>query len=120
VAFSKAFWDSSDIEPYSLNSRVPGGFAWITRKRNCSIGLFEPLEESSSIRHTSFPEESSVSNSAISILSYATVDLRAEYPFTKAWRAQARIANLFDRDYETLAFFNQPGRSLFLTLRYQP
>jgi len=48
------------------------------------------------------------------------VDLRAEYPFTKAWRAQARIANLFDRDYETLAFFNQPGRSLFLTLRYQP
>lgn len=51
---------------------------------------------------------------------YATVDLRAEYAFAKAWRAQARIENLLDKDYETAAFFNQPGRSYFVTLRYQP
>ena len=51
---------------------------------------------------------------------YATVDLRAEYALARDWRLQARVENLFDKDYETAAFFNQPGRSLFVTLRYQP
>lgn len=51
---------------------------------------------------------------------YTTVDLRAEYAFAKDWRVQARIENLLDKDYETAAFYNQPGRSLYLTLRYQP
>lgn len=51
---------------------------------------------------------------------YATIDLRAEYALAKDWRLQARVENLLDKDYETAAFFNQPGRSLYLTLRYQP
>ncbi|HHM06180.1 MAG TPA: TonB-dependent vitamin B12 receptor [Gammaproteobacteria bacterium] len=51
---------------------------------------------------------------------YATVDLRAEYALTGNWRVQARLENLLDKDYETAAYFNQPGRSLYLTLRYQP
>jgi vitamin B12 transporter len=51
---------------------------------------------------------------------YVTVDLRAEYLFPKAWRLQARVENLFDENYETAAFYNQPGRGLYLTLRYQP
>ena len=51
---------------------------------------------------------------------YATVTLRGEYVPAKAWRVQARIENLFDKEYETAAFFNQPGRSFFVTLRYQP
>jgi len=52
--------------------------------------------------------------------SYATLGLRGEYALDKDWRVQARIENLFDKDYETAAFFNQPGRNLYLTLRYQP
>lgn len=51
---------------------------------------------------------------------YATLDLRAEYTLAKDWRVQGRIENLLDKDYESAAFFNQPGRSLYLTLRYQP
>lgn len=51
---------------------------------------------------------------------YATLDLRAEYLLARNCRLQARIGNLLDKDYETAAFFNQPGRSLFVTLRYQP
>lgn len=51
---------------------------------------------------------------------YATLDLRADYKLAKDWLVQAKAANLFDRDYETAAFYNQPGRSLFVTLRYQP
>ncbi|HMB60699.1 MAG TPA: TonB-dependent vitamin B12 receptor [Xanthomonadales bacterium] len=51
---------------------------------------------------------------------FATFDLRGEYNVAKDWRLQARIENLLDKNYETAAFYNQPGRSLFLTLRYQP
>ncbi len=51
---------------------------------------------------------------------YATLDLRADYKLAKDWLVQAKAANLFDRDYETAAFYNQPRRSLFVTLRYQP
>jgi len=51
---------------------------------------------------------------------YALVDLRAEYDFTESLRLQGRIEKLFDEDYETAAFYNQPGRSFYLTLRYQP
>lgn len=51
---------------------------------------------------------------------YATLDIRTEYALAKAWRVQGRIENLFNKHYETAAFFNQPGRSLYLTLRYQP
>jgi len=51
---------------------------------------------------------------------YVKVDLRAEYLINPQWRIQGRIENLFDKDYETAAFFNQPGRNFFVTLRYQP
>lgn len=51
---------------------------------------------------------------------YTLVDLRGEMKVAQDWRIQARIANLFSEDYETAAFFNQPGRSLIVTLRYQP
>lgn len=51
---------------------------------------------------------------------YVTVDLRAELDLAQAWRVQARVENLLDTDYETAAYFNQPGRSLYLTLRYKP
>lgn len=51
---------------------------------------------------------------------YGLVDLHAEYRLTRDLRLQARVENLFDRDYETVSLYNQPGRSLFVTLRYQP
>ncbi|WP_196778960.1 TonB-dependent vitamin B12 receptor [Lysobacter silvisoli] len=51
---------------------------------------------------------------------YGTVDLRAEYALTPSWTLQARLANVFDRDYETISFYNQPGREWFLTVRYAP
>ena len=50
----------------------------------------------------------------------ATLDLRAEYALTRSLTLQGRVANVFDRDYETVAFYNQPGREWFVTLRYAP
>lgn len=51
---------------------------------------------------------------------YGRLDLRAEWLFAKEWRLQGRIANLLAHDYETAKFYNQPGQTFFLTLRYQP
>jgi vitamin B12 transporter len=51
---------------------------------------------------------------------YATIDLRGEYAITKDWRVQARIGNLFDRTYETAAYYNQPGLNAFVSVLYQP
>lgn len=51
---------------------------------------------------------------------YATTDLRASYAFAAGWTVEGRVANAFDRRYETVYYFNQPGRSWYLTLRYSP
>jgi vitamin B12 transporter len=51
---------------------------------------------------------------------YATLDVRGEYRFSDVWTLQAGLANVFDRDYETAAFYNQPGRTYQLRLRYAP
>lgn len=51
---------------------------------------------------------------------YGTLDLRAEYAITADWSLQARAANVFDKRYETMAWYNQPGREYQLNLRYAP
>jgi vitamin B12 transporter len=49
---------------------------------------------------------------------FTLLGLRAEYRLATTWRIQARVENLFDTKYETVAFYNQPGRAAWLTLRY--
>ncbi|MEO7052333.1 MAG: TonB-dependent vitamin B12 receptor [Rhodanobacter sp.] len=51
---------------------------------------------------------------------YSTTDLRAYWHFSSAWQVEARLANVFGRDYETVYYYNQPGRAWYLTLRYSP
>lgn len=51
---------------------------------------------------------------------YTTVDVYADYALNKAWKLQSRLINVTDRQYETLLGYNQPGRGVFVTLRYQP
>lgn len=51
---------------------------------------------------------------------YTTVDLRGEYSVGDAWRLQVRLENIFDKQYETAAFYNQPGRGILLSLHYKP
>jgi vitamin B12 transporter len=48
------------------------------------------------------------------------VDLRAEAGVSEDWRLQLRVANLLDKRYETISFYNQPGSAVYLTLRYAP
>jgi len=51
---------------------------------------------------------------------YVTVDLQARYAVSKDWSVQASIVNAGDVSYQTAYGYNQPGRSAYLTLRYQP
>jgi vitamin B12 transporter len=51
---------------------------------------------------------------------YGTLDLRAEAPLSRSMRLQLRAANVLDKRYETVAWYNQPGRALYFTLRYEP
>jgi vitamin B12 transporter len=50
---------------------------------------------------------------------FGTLDLRASYRIDNAWLLQGRCENLFDKGYETAAYYNQPGQSFYLTLSYQ-
>lgn len=56
---------------------------------------------------------------SVELGSYVTLDLRAEYQVARDLRLQLRVENVFDEDYHTVAFFNQPGRGAYVTLRWQ-
>jgi vitamin B12 transporter len=51
---------------------------------------------------------------------YNTLDLHADYQVSADWTVQARINNLTNKRYETAYGYNQQGRALFVTLRWQP
>ena len=50
---------------------------------------------------------------------YGLVDLRLEWTLSPAWTLQAKANNVFDRSYETVAWYNQPGREYALALQYR-
>ena len=49
---------------------------------------------------------------------FATLDLRADWRFSKEWSVAVRLNNVTDKKYETVYGYNQPGREGYLTLRY--
>ncbi|MBE1162463.1 TonB-dependent receptor [Dyella sp. 7MK23] len=51
---------------------------------------------------------------------YATTDFRASYTFAPGWQVEGKLANAFDHRYETTYYYNQLGRTWYLTLRYTP
>jgi vitamin B12 transporter len=50
---------------------------------------------------------------------YLTVDLLTQWAFGGGWSLEARAGNLFDRAYQTAAYFAQDGRHYGVTVRYQ-
>jgi len=51
---------------------------------------------------------------------YATLDMRADWRFATEWTLGARLNNVADKAYETVYGYNQPGRELYVSLRYAP
>ena len=56
----------------------------------------------------------------LNVSGYTTADFRLGYQLTKGLSLQAKVGNLFDKEYETAAFFPQDGRNYMLTLSYTP
>jgi vitamin B12 transporter len=54
------------------------------------------------------------------LAAYAKLDLRAGVQLGRDLLLQGRVENLLDQDYETASHYNQPGRSLFVSLNYRP
>jgi vitamin B12 transporter len=50
---------------------------------------------------------------------YGTMDVRLEYALTGDWTLQAKAANVFDKDYETVQWYNAPGREYTVSIRWQ-
>lgn len=51
---------------------------------------------------------------------YGLVNASLVYRPARDWRVEARVDNLLDKNYEQAYGYNTPGRSLFVSLRYQP
>lgn len=49
---------------------------------------------------------------------YATADLRGEWQWARDWTLAARVNNVFDKRYETVFGYNQPGREAYVSLRW--
>jgi vitamin B12 transporter len=55
----------------------------------------------------------------IALGGYGLVHVRAAWPLAHGWALEARVENLFDREYELAHRFNTPGRSGIVTLRWR-
>ena len=51
---------------------------------------------------------------------FSTLDLRTEYAIGKNWSIAAKVANVFDKKYETNKGYNQDGINGMLTIKYAP
>lgn len=56
----------------------------------------------------------------VRISGFGLVDLRMDHYLTPDWAVRGKISNLFDKDYQTRAGYNEPGIELFLSIVYQP
>lgn len=48
------------------------------------------------------------------------LDLRMGYRFSSRLQVQGVVENVLDKTYQTVSTYNQPGRSVYVTVRYQP
>ncbi|WP_067061112.1 TonB-dependent receptor domain-containing protein [Roseateles chitosanitabidus] len=51
---------------------------------------------------------------------YGLLNLDAQVAVAKDWRVQLNLDNAFDRKIQTANFYQQAGRTVFVTLRYSP
>lgn len=56
----------------------------------------------------------------VRVAGYGTMDLRMAWAFHADWTLEARATNVFDKVYETVNWYTQPGREYGLALRWRP
>ena len=55
----------------------------------------------------------------IALAGYGLLHARVSWPLARGWELEARVENLFDREYELAHAFNTPGRSGTVALRWR-
>ncbi|MCB1876919.1 MAG: TonB-dependent receptor [Chromatiales bacterium] len=50
---------------------------------------------------------------------FARLDLNARYALDRRWTIRLTLDNVFDKDYETVESYNEPGRTAMLSIAYQ-
>lgn len=56
----------------------------------------------------------------IKLNSYYSIDVFAGYRIDSDWQINASVKNILDEEYQTAAYFNQPGRNYLVTIAYKP
>ncbi|MFA5982474.1 MAG: TonB-dependent receptor [Methylococcaceae bacterium] len=54
----------------------------------------------------------------IKVNGFVTLDLRAAYHVNKHWTLSGKLANLLDKNYQTVNNFNTAGRNFFVSIHY--
>ena len=124
--FSLAGWDVnaeiSHIDPRNRSAGPDHGNLLPRRSRNTARVDVDRAFGDFRVGLSAFGSSARRDDAAnlVRLAGYGTLDLRVEYAINADWTLQARASNVFDREYETIAWFNQPGREYGLTLRYAP
>ncbi len=50
---------------------------------------------------------------------YGLLDIYGEYTLTPQWTMRVSVENLFDKNYETMRFYNMPSRTFFIQWQYR-
>jgi vitamin B12 transporter len=56
----------------------------------------------------------------VRLAGFGTLDVQAQWALKPDWSVQTRLNNLADKPYQTALGYNQPGRELYVSLRYAP
>ncbi len=72
-----------------------------------------------SLLHVGERYDDAANTAAKRLPAYSTVDLFAQWRFARDFDLQMKVNNATDRHYETVYGYNQPGRTAYLTLRWQ-
>jgi vitamin B12 transporter len=117
-------WDlSADLTLLDTENKTTGGNHGnkLARRPDRSLRLNIDKDFGKFTMGSSIIGESSRFDNASNTLKiggYGTVDLRASYQITKNLSLQAKVGNVFDKHYETAAYYPQDGRNYMLTLSY--
>lgn len=110
------------MDPRDHSDQNHGKLLQRRAKRSLNLDLdrrFGAVGVGASLFATSYRYDDNANSEAKRMDGYALVDLRADYRFNPEWQVQMKVSNLFDREYQTAQTYEQPGRALLFTLRYQ-
>lgn len=115
------YWDLSlGIEYLDPKDRETGARLPRRSKRKMSFNLVRRLDRwSLGARLHAEGDRFDDAANQVEVAGFATVDLLGEYRINDQTTVRARLANLLDKDYQTVATYNSFDRNFFVSLHYQ-